>query len=84
LKIAIPDALFKIVIKESGNQSRPDVLAFIYPQTGRGYRRGPFDHTKYLKSVAEIEKRTGLVFLTTLPLSDQRALKLSAQRTLWN
>lgn len=32
MQIAIPDALFKIVVRESSNANRPDVLAFVYAQ----------------------------------------------------
>ena len=67
MKITIADALFKIVIKESGKRNRPDVLAFVYPQTGSKYRKGPFDHTAFLTSVHHIEELTGLAFLTALP-----------------
>jgi len=58
--IAIPDAAFKIVIRGDGDC--PKVLAFIYPQDGAGYGRGPYDHQKYLVSVDQIEQVTGLDF----------------------
>lgn len=83
VKVAIPDSLFKIVIKESDDENRPDVLAFIYEQTGRGYRRGPFDHTKYLRSVREIEQQTGLDFFTALTRGDQDAIERIRQTALW-
>ena len=35
---AIPDALFKIVVRDSG--VLPEALAFIYPQVGPGYQSG--------------------------------------------
>jgi len=83
MKIAIPDALFKIVIKESGKHNRPDVLAFVYPQTGSKYRKGPFDHTTFLTSVHHVEELTGLTFLTDLSSADQDAIKDLVPEELW-
>ncbi|MDH4186082.1 MAG: DNA/RNA non-specific endonuclease [Nitrospira sp.] len=85
LKIAIPDALFKIVIRESDDPQRPHVLAFLYPQECEDCTspKGPFDHRQYLTSVKNIEARTGLNFFTTLPAADQRAIESDAAKTLW-
>lgn len=84
VKAAIPDALFKIVAKDSPGSEQPDVLAFVYPQTGDNYRRGPFDHTKYLTSVDNIETLTGLDFFSSLPPEVQDAIESTAQRALWS
>jgi len=84
MKIAIPDALFKIVIKESDNHDRPDVLAFIYPQIGPGYNKSPYDHEKYLVSVDEIEEATGLDFLTKLPEIYQEIIEQEKAAQLWD
>ena len=81
--IAIPNALFKIVVKESTDANRPSVLAFIYPQTGPGYNKGPFDHLMYLVSVDEVEERTRLDFLTALPDSDEAAVEGDKAENLW-
>jgi endonuclease G len=60
--VAIPDAFFKIVIREEGGQV--DVLALIYPQRGQGYKRkGQYEHTPYLTSVDVVEALTGLDFM---------------------
>ncbi len=83
MKIAIPDALFKIVIKESQVPNRPDVLAFIYPQEGENYRRGPFDHTEYLTSVDGVEARTGLDFLTSLSDDAETVVERLIPTALW-
>jgi endonuclease G len=85
LKIAIPDALFKIVIKESDDNNRPDVLAFVYPQECEDCKsqKGPFDHRKYLTSVKNIEAQTGLNFFTTLPDADQQAIESVKAKQLW-
>ena len=84
IPVAIPDALFKIVIKEGENPSRPDVLAFIYPQVGAGYYSGkPFDHSRYMTTVDEIEKITGIDFLSALPSTSESMIEKTEVRTLW-
>lgn len=59
-KVAIPDALFKVVVKEvdGGVES----LAFLYPQVGPGYFSKSYQHDRFLTSVEEIELLTGLKF----------------------
>lgn len=85
IKAAIPDALFKIVIKESDDPNRPDVLAFIYPQECKDCKspKGPFDHRKYLTNVQAIEMQTGLDFFTTLPAADQKVIEGGVAEKLW-
>lgn len=85
LKIAIPDALFKIVIKESDDPDRPDVLAFIYSQECDDCKspKGPFDHRKYLTSVNTIEAQTGLNFFTKLTDTDQKVIEGVTAKKLW-
>lgn len=86
VRVGVPDALFKIVIKEGGG-STPDVLAFIYPQVGPGYSgKNPdkkYDHTRFLTSVAEIEEFTGLRFLTRLSPAIQKKIKQRPATALW-
>ncbi len=77
--VAIPDALFKIVVKDSEEPDTPDVLAFIYPQVGPGYTAKEYFHENYLTSVDEIEALTGLDFLTDL--SDE--IEESVAESLW-
>jgi endonuclease G, mitochondrial len=55
--VEIPDAFYRILLDEG--QQRPQVLAFIVPQTVRGDE--PLD--QFLTTVDEIEARTGLDFL---------------------
>jgi endonuclease G len=82
LPVVIPDALFKIVIKEGGDPDQPEVLAFLYPQVGPGYSRdAPYPHHHYLVSVDEVETATGLDFLTTLP--DVIESTIEKRRTEW-
>ena len=77
-KIAIPDALFKIVIRESVEE-RPEVVAFIYAQdcTPCMKQQGPFDHDPYLRTVEEIEEQTGLRLFTSLRAAQRDALRVA-------
>jgi len=83
MKVAIPEALFKIVVKESDDPHKPDVLAFIYPQIGPGYTSEPYRHERYLTSVDVIEELTGLDFLTELPDSDENEIERLIADKLW-
>ena len=82
--IGIPDALFKIVIRESDDPDRPDVLAFIYPQDDPLFDAGDYDHAHFLVSVDRIEEETGLEFLTALPDEAEDEIEQSAASGLWN
>jgi DNA/RNA endonuclease G (NUC1) len=90
--VAIPDALFKIVIKENTATSLPDVLAFIYPQwnvqyykTGNCRGDKTYSHTPFLVSVDQIEQATGLSFFTAMNWTDeqQRTVKTQVATSLW-
>ena len=81
MRVAVPDALFKIVIREEDEDI--EVLGFIYPQLGVGLKKGPFDHAPYLHSVDEIEAQTGLNFLSVFPESLQTQLEAVAATQLW-
>lgn len=83
LPVAIPDALYKIVVKIHPGESSPDVLAFLYPQEGEGYGHRPFDHERYLTTVDAIEKLTGLDFLTALPDELERTVEKRHSAVLW-
>lgn len=85
VKAAIPDALFKIVIKKSEKPHRPDVLAFVYSQECDDCKsqRGPFDQRKYLTSVHHIEVLTGLDFFTSLSNEDQNAIEATPADEIW-
>lgn len=83
LLVAIPDLLFKIVVRESASPQRPDVLAFLYSQEDEGYGGPAYDHRKYLVSVREIEEKTGLNFFTLLSKEDQDAIESRKADRLW-
>ena len=78
--VAIPDAFFKIVIKESGDINKPDILGFIYPQDTK---RNDKNHVNYLVSVDEIEQKTGLDFFTILPDSAEEDIEGIKATKIW-
>jgi len=83
LPVAIPDGLFKIVIKNSEVSGEIDTLAFYYPHDEEGYSKGPYDHSKYLKSIDWIEKQTGLDFLTALDDEYERKVERKKNKPIW-
>jgi endonuclease G, mitochondrial len=84
VEVAVPTHFYQIIVKDSGNSGRPDVLAFIYPHDETlSSSAGNVDHTPYLKSVKEVEDRTGLDFFTSLSSVNQRAIESEALDELW-
>lgn len=81
LPVAIPDFLYKIVVKLT--DTKTDVLAFLYPQEGEGYVKGPFHHERYLTTVDEIERLTSLDFLTALPDDVEQEIESEKAVGLW-
>lgn len=78
LPVAVPSAFFKIVVRESDDPGRPHVLAFIYPNSESERvlpLRSPYNHSKFQKTVDEIERETGLDFLTSLDDDDENAVE---------
>ncbi|GAB6143500.1 DNA/RNA non-specific endonuclease [Desulfocicer niacini] len=62
-KAAIPDALFKIVIREDGGVNGVDTLAFLIPNILPKSER---DLSHFLTSIDRVEALTGLDFMTIL------------------
>jgi endonuclease G len=81
MRVAIPDAFFKIVIKDSATATRPDVLAFIYPN--KSIPKKATNHEKYLTSVDAIEAKTGLDFLRKLTAAQQAPIERTKATALW-
>jgi endonuclease G len=77
--VAVPPKEFKIVMRKNGAQW--EVLSFVYPQNHKTYAKGPFDPAIWFKSVAEIERMTGLTFFAGLP--NAAALKANEAEKLW-
>lgn len=70
-KAAIPDALFKIVIRESAGNT-VDTLAFIIPNI---LPKSEQDLNKFLTSIDRVESLTGLDFLTVLDDDEVEIIK---------
>ncbi len=83
VKVAVPDAFFKIVVKDALNGGL-DVLAFILPMYGGDdYGSSKADLTPYLTSVDTIEALTGLDFLTNVNDDVEEKVERIVQTKLW-
>lgn len=94
-KVAVPDAAFKVVVREKTEQERnaakernrdaPEVLAFLYPQLGPGYfgSSNDYRHERFLTSVDEIEKLTGLDFKLSSDSPIEKRLERHRETALW-
>ncbi len=80
--VAVPDALFKIVIKNNSAAEHPEVLAFIYENKNYPTKE-PFHHERFLVGIDEIEEKTGLDFLQRLPAEEQKRIESKAATELW-
>lgn len=82
--VVVPDALFKIVIRETSDPTRSEVLAFRFPQQHPKYKQPkPRDLASFTVSIDEIEHATGLDFLTILPDEIEAALEATKAAKLW-
>jgi endonuclease G len=83
-RVAVPQKLFKIVVKESNNAHRPDVLAFVYPNDASLDDSSlEADHEPFLVAVRDIERLTGLNFFSALSRTDQDAIETRPATHLW-
>jgi len=76
-RVAIPDSFYMIVVDESDGRVRAE--AFLFPQKAPATAR----MDDYLASVDEIEKRTGLDFLSELPDEAENALEARKVERAW-
>ena len=83
IPVAVPHGFYKIVIRESQDPNKPDVLAFLYPHHHLYTQGGPHDHLPYLVSVDHIEELTGLDVLTVLPDNIEEAVEGTVATSLW-
>jgi len=95
-EVAVPDAVFKIVIREKTEQERdaaadrdktaPEVLAFLYPQLASGYFGSTKDyrHERFLATIDEIEELTGLDFKPSADPSIERRVERRRAEALWH
>ena len=81
--MVVPDAFFKIVVKDALNGGL-DVLAFILPMYGGDdYGSSKADLTPYLTAVDTIEALTGLDFLTNVNDDVEEKVERIVQTELW-
>ena len=95
-QVAVPDAAFKIVLRnktgeeqrraEPRHQSAPEILAFLYPQLGRGYfgSREDYRHGRFLTTVDVIEELTGLDFKPSTDAVVERRIERQRPSALWD
>lgn len=75
-KVAIPEAFYMILLTTN---PEPKMLAFIVPQNVKGTEK----LEKFVASVDEVERRTGLDFFTKLPQPLQEDLESTIDTTRW-
>jgi endonuclease G len=76
--VAVPTHFFKIIVDEN-YPNRVEALAFVLPNgklTGRHY-------SEFFTAIDEIEKATGLDFLSTLPMDSQDTLESKKAERIW-
>ena len=93
--VAVPDALYKIVIREKTGieknaasdkeKNDPEILVFLYPQLGPGYygKKKDFRHERFLTTLEEVERVTKLTFFAeadSVSLDDTALKRLRKQR----
>jgi len=77
--VEIPDAFYKIYVGVSKNKA-PKTLAFIMPQSVRGNE----SFMKFVTTIDEVEKETGLDFLAKLDDKIEDKLEKSKSTTAWH
>jgi endonuclease G len=75
-RVAVPAAFFMIILDEREGRVRAE--AFLLPQDSAGDDLGA-----YLTSIDEIERRTGLDFLSALPDAAEAALESRRADRVW-
>lgn len=76
-RVAVPEACYMIIVDES--EGRVRAAAFLFPQDTPA--EAPLDH--YLTNIDEIERRTGLDFLSELPDPAETALEARRLERVW-
>lgn len=75
--VAVPEAFFMIVIDE--NEGRLRTLAFLVPQDAPA----DADPGRYLTTIAEIQRRTGLDFLSEIEDEAERQIEAQRASRVW-
>jgi endonuclease G len=78
-RIRVPSSFFKIIVRRYNGNA--DVLAFIFPQYGNG--KGRAEMERHLTTVQEIEKETGVHFLTNFTREERLRVDVSPARRMW-
>lgn len=87
--VAVPDGFYKIIIRESGDPNKPEVIAFLYPHAIKPNKnrkessKKGYPHKEFLVSIDKIEKHTGLDFFTSLTEIEQKSIEEDAAAELW-
>jgi len=94
LPVAIPDAFFKIVIRETDDAGHPEVLGFLFEHfdpkiknlydNRRNHKIDDNDLSLFFASLDTIEARTGLDFLTMLPDTAEVEIESVTPTRLWD
>jgi len=80
MKPAVPDAFYKIILRETTAAPGVEALAFIFPN-------GMPQHSsfeEYLESIAEIQSRTRLDFLWQLDDTTETSVEANPAPSLWD
>jgi len=77
-QVAVPTHFYKIVI-DTNNPNRVEALAFILPNKDLSNH----DYSEYLTTIDEIEKATGLDFLSALPVAIQDTVEAYKSQRVW-
>jgi DNA/RNA endonuclease G (NUC1) len=84
VQAAIPDAFYKIVVKENASSGALDVLAFLFPMEGvDGYSSSSGELPPYLTSVDTIEALTSLNFQSSLDDTIEDPLEAVIHTEIW-
>lgn len=94
-QIAVPDALYKIVVRAKtvaeraaapeARRKEPEVLVFLYPQLGPRYYGSSkdYDHARFLTTLDEVEEVTRLTFFPKLDQAVRKRLRTTRAAALW-
>jgi endonuclease G len=76
--VAVPTHFYKIIV-DASNPDRVEALAFMLPNERISDRH----YKEFLTSIDEIEKATGLDFLSALPVTVQENVELHKAPEIW-